>query len=96
MTNLSYFINVLQATSYRPTHPCVFRFRSIFWPWTVISVEYLAWYLRCRKGNFSNIAATICVADLLLAETFSNEKAKRKEETPLCVFKYKLFHQIII
>ena len=33
-----------------------------------------------QKAHFSNIAATICIPDVFLAEAFSNEKAKRKEE----------------
>ena len=35
---------------------------------------------RSQKANFSNIAAATSVADILVAEAFSNEKVKRKEE----------------
>ena len=31
-----------------------------------------------QKANFSNNAAAICVADILLPEVLSNEKAKRE------------------
>ena len=50
MTNLSYFITFLTG-SQSQIHPSLyFPFSIIFWLWTVISAEYLAWNLKCSPN----------------------------------------------